>query len=72
MKTFTDSEARQRLSEMLDIAKTEEVIIQRSGGESFSVTLKKSSKSPFDVDGIDTRATTKDILEAIRLSRSGG
>ncbi len=72
MKVFTDSEAQERLSEVLDIARNEEVIIQRKGGESFSVTFRKSLKSPFDVDGIDTRATTEDILGAIRESRSVG
>jgi len=71
MKVFTDLEARRRLSEVLDIARNEEVIIKRSDGESFSVTLKKSLKFPFDVDGMDTRATTEVILLAIRESRSG-
>ena len=70
MKVYTYSEARQRFSEVLNIARTEEVIIKRKGGESFSITFKKSDKSPFDVPGINTRATTKDILEAIKESRS--
>jgi hypothetical protein len=29
----------------------------------------KSKKSPFDVPGIKTKATTKDILAAVRESR---
>jgi prevent-host-death family protein len=70
MKVYTYSEARQRLSEVLNIARTEEVIIKRRGGESFSIIYKKSQKSPFDVPGIKTRATTKDILDAIKESRS--
>lgn len=70
MKVYTYSEARQRLSEVLNIARTEEVIIKRRGGESFSIIFKKSPKSPFDVPGIKTRATTKDILDAIKESRS--
>lgn len=72
MKVYTYSEARQRFSEVLNIARTEEVIIKRRGGESFSITLKKSDKSPFDVPGMKTRATTKDILEAVKESRSRG
>ncbi len=71
MKVYTYSEARQRLSEVLDIAKGEEVVIKRRGGETFSVVFKTSSKSPFDVPGINTKATTADILEAIKESRSG-
>lgn len=70
MKVYTYSEARQRFSEVLNIARTEEVIIKRKGGELFSITFKKNDKSPFDVPGINTRATTKDILEAIKESRS--
>jgi prevent-host-death family protein len=70
MKVYTYSEARQRLSEVLNIARTEEVIIRRRGGESFSVIYKKIQKSPFDVPGINTRATTRDILDAIKDSRS--
>ncbi|MCX7015687.1 MAG: type II toxin-antitoxin system prevent-host-death family antitoxin [Candidatus Sumerlaeota bacterium] len=70
MKTFTTTQARQRLSEVLDSARREEVVIRRRGGETFSVVLKNSSRSPFDVPGIKTRATTRDILEAIRDSRS--
>jgi prevent-host-death family protein len=72
MKVYTYSEARQKFSEVLNAARTEEVIVKRRGGESFSITLKKSEKSPFDVPGIDTQATTEDILDAIRDSRSRG
>ena len=40
MKVYTYSEARQRLSEVLDIARGEEVVIKRRGGETYSVYLK--------------------------------
>jgi len=69
MKVYTYSEARQRLADVLNIARTEEVIIKRRGGETFSIIFRKSKKSPFDIPGIQTKATTKDILEAIRESR---
>jgi len=69
MKVYTYSEARQRLADVLNIARNEEVIIKRRGGESFSIIFRKSEKSPFDVPGIKTKATTKDILEAVRESR---
>ena len=71
MKVFTYSEARQRLSEVLNMARTEEVMIRRRGGESFSIIYRKSPKSPFDVPGINTRATTQDILDAVKESRAG-
>jgi prevent-host-death family protein len=69
MKVYTYSEARQRLADVLNIARNEEVVIKRRGGESFSIVLRKSKKSPFDVPGIKTKATTKDIIAAVRESR---
>ena len=72
MKVYTYTEARQQLSEVLDIARKEKVIIKRRKGETFSIIYKKPTKSPFDVPGINTKATTQDILDAIRESRSRG
>ena len=71
MKVFTYSEARQKLSTVLDLARSEEVMIKRRGGEVFKVMFKKPTQSsPFDVPGVKTNATTKDILEAIHDSRA--
>jgi prevent-host-death family protein len=69
MKKYTYSQARQRLSELLDTARNEKVVITRRGGESFVLTCQITPKSPFDVPGIQTKATTKDILNAVRESR---
>ena len=69
MKVYTYSEARQRLSDVLNTARTEEVVIKRRGGETFSIIFRENKKSPFDVPGIQTKATTKDILSAARESR---
>ena len=71
MKVYTYSEARQKFSTVLDTAKTEDVIIKRRGGESFKIIFTKSPKSPFDVAGVKTKATTKDILDAVKESRAG-
>jgi prevent-host-death family protein len=70
MRVYTYSEARQRLSELLDVARTEEVLIRRKGGDCFSVILRSPQKSPFDVPSIKTSASTQDILDAICESRS--
>jgi prevent-host-death family protein len=70
MKVYTYSEARQRLADVLNIARNEEVIIKRRGGETFSIIFRKNRKSPFDVPGIKTKATTGNILEAVRESRT--
>jgi len=69
MKVYTYSEARQRLSDVLNTARSEEVVIKRRGGETFSIIFRKSKESPFDVPGIKTKATTNDILSAVRESR---
>ena len=72
MKQYTYSQARQRLSEVLDAARNEEVLITRRGGDSFSIVYKAKASSPFDVPGIRTKATTRDILDAVRASRRRG
>ncbi len=72
MKVFTYSEARQHLSEVLNIAQNEEVEIRRRDGQVFSVVSKKSiTGSPFDIDGIETKVLTEDILNAVKESRTG-
>jgi len=70
MKVYTYSEARQKFSVVLDTAKSEDVIIKRRGGDTFKIIYTKSSKSPFDVPGIKTKATTDDILDAVNESRA--
>lgn len=70
MKVYTYSEARQKLSKVLDSAREEEVLIKRRGGETFSLVLRKIPGSPFDVPGVRTSASTEDILEAVSESRS--
>ncbi|MEW6218462.1 MAG: type II toxin-antitoxin system Phd/YefM family antitoxin [Thermodesulfobacteriota bacterium] len=70
MKVYTYSEARQQLSRLLDIAREEEVVIKRKGGEIFSLFLKKTPVSPFDVPGVKTSVTTRDLVDAVRASRS--
>ncbi len=70
MQVFTYSEARQNLSRLLKLAQKEEIEIRRRDGALFSLTSKKKKvASPFDVPGIKTKATTKDILDAVRSSR---
>jgi len=70
MKVFTYSEARQNLAKLLLMAQDEEIEIRRKDGSIFSLTAKKSQKkSPFDISGINTKATTQDILDAVMDSR---
>jgi hypothetical protein len=72
MKVYTYTQARDRLATVLDQAKREEVVIRRRNGEQFSVVLRQAGVSPFDVPPVRTRATTEDILDAVRESRQRG
>ena len=72
MKVFTYSEARQHLSDVLNIAQNEEVEIRRRDGQVFSIVSKKPiSDSPFDVEGIKTKVKSRDIISAVKESRAG-
>ena len=73
MKAFTYSEARQNPAQLLILAQKEEVEIRRRDGSVFSLKVKKNvPRSPFDVPGVKTRATTADILDAVGESRKRG
>lgn len=69
MKTFTYSQARQNLSDVLNKAKSDDVLIRRRGGDVFRVIQVLQEGSPFDVKGVKTKVPTKDILSAIREGR---
>ena len=70
MKIYTYSQARQKLANILEESKSEEVVIRRRGGDTFTIVPKKSRRrSPFDVQGLKKLIPRKDILEAIRESR---
>ena len=70
MQVFTYSEARQNLAKLLTLAQTREVEIRRKDGSLFSLKAKQQTKlSPFDVPGVNTNATTADIVAAVRESR---
>ncbi len=69
MKVYSYSEARQKLAELLDQAQSEEVLIKRKDGTVFSVKSKREKKSPFDVKGIQSKVTKKNIVDAVRESR---
>ncbi len=70
MKVFTYSEARQNLAKLLTFALKEEVEIRRKDGTVFALKSKsRTPSSPFDVSGIKTEATTKNIIDAVKDSR---
>jgi hypothetical protein len=70
MKIYTYSQAREKLADILEESKKEEVVIRRRKGDTFSIIPKPSPRrSPFDVVGLRKRITRKEIIEAIRESR---
>jgi hypothetical protein len=71
MKVYTYSEAREKLSSILEESKTEEVIIKRRKGDMYAIVPQSSRprRSPFDVPGLSKSVTSQEILEAIRESR---
>jgi PHD/YefM family antitoxin component YafN of YafNO toxin-antitoxin module len=70
MKIYTYSEARQKLADILEESKGDEVVIRRRRGDMFSIVPKSPlRRSPFDVNGLRKGITRKEILNAIRESR---
>jgi len=70
MKIYTYSKAREKLADILEESKSEEVVIRRRKGDLYSIVPKSSPRrSPFDVAGLQKDLSRKEILEAIRESR---
>ncbi len=70
MKIYTYSQARQNLATLLTESKTTGVLIRRSKtGELFRVTPQAPDESPLDIKGIKTKATTRQVISAIRQVR---
>ncbi|MBI5674968.1 MAG: type II toxin-antitoxin system Phd/YefM family antitoxin [Nitrospirae bacterium] len=70
MKTYTYSQARERLADILEESKKEEIIIRRRKGDIFSIVPKAPlRRSPFDVSGLNKNISRKEIMAAIHESR---
>ncbi len=70
MNVYTFSEARQKLANLLDRASIDgEVQIKRRDGQKFIVKPLQLLKSPLDVQGINLKISTKDIVDTIREMR---
>lgn len=70
MKTFTFSEARQKLALLLDTVRQEgEVRIRRKDGTVYAVRQVKEKVSPLEVAGIRSTLTTAEIVQYVREGR---
>jgi hypothetical protein len=71
MKIYTYSEAREKLSSILEESKTQEVVIKRRKGDMYTIVPKptRPRRSPFDLPGLNKSISRQAILEAISESR---
>ncbi len=71
MQVFTYSEARQKLSSLLDKAESSgSVMIRRRDGRTFTLKPLESKISPLDVPSIRAEISTKDLVALVRGERS--
>ena len=70
MKEYTYSEARQKLSTVLDEAKREGAVrIRRRDGQLFVLKSERKSRSPLDVKGLNLNISREEIIAYIREGR---
>jgi hypothetical protein len=71
MKVYTYSQAREKLANILEESKKEEIVIRRRKGDMFTIAPKTPiRRSPFDVAGLPKSISRKEIVSAIRASRA--
>jgi antitoxin Phd len=70
MEIYTYSEARQKLSSVLDKAEsTGKVIIRRKDGRTFAVVPERTPRSPLDVSSVKAAVSTEELVEIVRKER---
>jgi len=70
MQVYTYSEARQKLSSVLDKAEVSgKVLIRRKDGRTFSLSPEHTEKSPLDVPPIKARVTTDELVSLVKKER---
>jgi hypothetical protein len=71
MKTYNYTEDSQNLSMILNNALEEDVVIKRKDGTKFKIAYinDNTGTSPLDVQGVNTRITTQEIIDILRDSR---
>ena len=73
MLIYTYSEARQKLSKVLDESEeTGKVLIRRKDGRIYSLTPEIQKKSPLDIPSIKADISTEQLVSLIRTGREKG
>lgn len=70
MRVYTYSEARRKLSDLLNQASKEgEVRIRRKDGKEYVVRPRRDKGSPLDVPAVEADVSAEEIVAAVRESR---
>ena len=70
MRTYTYSEARQKLASVLKQAEhTGKVLIRRKDGKTFALIPEDDISSPLDVPTIKAKISSREIVNIIREGR---
>lgn len=70
MQVYTYSEARQKLSSVLDKAEVSgKVLIRRKDGRTFVLAPERTETSPLDVPSIRARVSTDELVSIVRKER---
>ena len=70
MKQYNFTEARKNSASVLETAKQEGIIcIYKRNGEAYYLTPAQTQKSPLDVEGIDLRLSSSQIMSILSKSR---
>jgi antitoxin Phd len=70
MRTYTYSEARQKLVSVLKQAEhTGKVLIRRKDGRTFALIPEEDISSPLDVPTIKAKVSSREIVDIIRDGR---
>ena len=70
MDVYTYSEARQKLSSVLDKAESSgKVLIRRKDGKTYALVPERPTASPLDVPSIKADISTREIVTLVRQER---
>jgi len=70
MQVYTYSEARQKLSSVLDKAEVSgKVLIRRKDGRTFALAPERAETSPLDVPSIKAQISTEELVSIVRKER---
>ena len=71
MDVYTYSEARQRLSSVLDKAESAgKVLIRRKDGRTYALVPERPTASPLDVPSIKADISTQEVVTLVRQQRN--